>query len=123
MKKVSQGFEIADEENKEPPTDKVTNIFRLLEKLKNSSIDSHFQEQRELEGLEGEMLKEVYDKKVQEMLRKPTNTSRLKQIFDGFDFELVNAYPLPIIILILEYDDAKKAVQKKFEKFLRSKKI
>ena len=122
LKKVSQGFEIADEENKEPPTDKVTNIFRLLEKLKSSSIDPHFQAQRELEGLEGEMLKEVYDDNVQDMLKKPSSTSRLKQIFDGFDFELVNAYPLPIIILILEYDDAKKEVQTKFEKFLRSKK-
>ena len=35
----------------------------------------------------------------------------------GFDFELVNAYPLPIIILILACDD----VPGEFEKFLLSK--
>ena len=66
------------------------------------------------------MLKEVYDESVQQMLKKPSNKSRLKGIFmdsGGFDFELVNAYPLPIIILILACDD----VPKKFEEFLLSK--
>ena len=117
LKKVSQGIEIADEENKEQPADKITNIFKQLRKLKNSSIDPHFQGHRELEE---EVLKEVYDEKVQQMLKKSTNKSRLKRIFvnyGSFDFELVNAYPLPIIILILECDD----VLKKFEKFLLSK--
>ena len=117
LKKVSQGIEIADEENKEQPADKITNIFKQLIKLKNSSIDPHFQGHRELEE---EVLKEVYDEKVQQMLKKSTNKSRLKRIFvnyDSFDFELVNAYPLPIIVLILECDD----VRKKFEKFLLSK--
>ena len=66
------------------------------------------------------MLKEVYDKSVQQMLKKCDYKSRLREIFmasDGFDFELVNAYPLPIIILILAYDE----VPKEFEKFLLSK--
>ena len=39
LKKVSQGFEIADEENKEPPPDKIKNIFKQLKKLKCSSTD------------------------------------------------------------------------------------
>ena len=119
LKKVSQGIEIADEENKEQPADKIKNIFKQLRKLKNSSIDPpHFQGHRELEE---EVLKEVYDEKVQEMLKKSDYKSHLKEIFmssGGFDFELVNAYPLPIIILILACED----VPEKFEKFLRSKK-
>ena len=96
---------------------KIENIFRQLKKLKNSSIDPHFQGHRELEE---EVLKEVYDKSVQQMLKKCDYKSRLREIFmasNGFDFELVNAYPLPIIILILACDE----VPKEFEKFLLSK--
>ena len=125
LKKVSQGFEIADEENNEPPADKIENIFKQLEKLK-CSISPYFQEHPELDE---EMLKEVYDEKVQQMLKKPDNKARLKEIFmdsfnfgfigfDNFDFELVNAYPLPIIILISSCNDVSKA----FEHFLLSKK-
>ncbi len=118
LKKVSQGIEIADEENKESPNKKVDNIFEQLDNLKGSSIDPHFQRNRDLEE---EILKGVYDEKVQEMLKKSDYKSHLKEIFmssGGFDFELVNAYPLPIIILILACED----VPEKFEKFLRSKK-
>ena len=117
LKKVSPGIEIADEENNEQPSDKIEKIFRQLEKLKSSSIDPHFKGHRELEE---EVLKEVYDEKVQEILKKSDYKSHLKGIFmssGGFDFELANAYPLPIIILILECDD----VPKKFEQFLLSK--
>ena len=117
LKKVSQGIETADEENKGPPADKIKSIFMQLENLKSSSIDPHFQGHRELEE---EVLKEVYNKSVGQMLEKSTNKSRLREIFigsGGFDFELVNAYPLPIIILILKCDD----ISKKFEQFLLSK--
>ena len=125
LKKVSQGFEIADEENNEPPTDKIENIFKQLEKLKHSA-SPYFEEHAELDE---EMFKEVYDEKVQQVLEKPDNKDRLKEIFmdsfnfgfmgfDGFDFELVNADPSPIIILILACDD----VSQEFEKFLLSKK-
>lgn len=118
LKKVSQGIEIADEENKESPADKIKNIFRQLENLKDSSIDPHFQEHRELEE---EVLKEVYDESVQKMLEKTDYKSCLQEIFIGsgrFDFELVNAYPLPIIVLISVCDD----VPEEFERFLLSKK-
>lgn len=118
LKKVSQGIEIADEENKESSDKKVDNIFGELDNLKGSSIDPHFQRHRDLDK---EILKEIYDESVQRKLKKPNNKDRLKQIFigsGGFDFELVNAYPLPIIILILVRDD----IRKKFEEFLLSKK-
>ena len=54
------------------------------------------------------------------MLKIPDHKSSLQEIFmgsDSFNFELVNADPLPIIILILACDE----VPEKFEKFLRSK--
>ena len=67
LKMVSQGIEIADAENTEPPPDKLKNIFTQLDNLKGSSVDSHFQRHRDLEA---EILKEVYDDKCSEDARK-----------------------------------------------------
>ena len=129
LKKVSQGIEMADEENNEQPTNKIDKIIEHLTELKSSLVAPHFQELYELEKEEEEekekeeeeVLKEVYDKRVEQMLKIPDNKSSLQEIFmgsDSFNFELVHADPLPIIILILACDD----VPEKFEKFLLSKK-
>ena len=125
LKKVSQGIEMADEESNESPISKIGKIIDRLKKLGDSPIAPHFQDPYELEEEEegedeGEVLKEVYDKRVQQMLKIPEHKSSLQEIFmssDSFNFELVNADPLPIIILMLACDD----VPKKFEKFLFSK--
>lgn len=118
LKKVSSEFEIADEEKDEPPPDKIDNILKQLNRLKDSGIDPYFQRHTELDS---EMFKEVYDSNVQQMLQMSTTKKCLKDVFlgsGGFDFELVNADPMPIIILIL----ACEVVPQRFEKFLRSKK-
>ena len=117
LKKVSPGLETADKKNKQSPTDKLGKIFDELKQLK-CSISPYFQEPLELNQ---EVLKEVYDKKVQDLLKKAVNQSLLKEIFMGsvnFDFELVNAYPSPIIILILAHNDVSKA----FKDFFLSRK-
>ena len=117
LKKVSPGLETADKKNKQSPTDKLGKIFDELKLLK-CSISLYFEESLELNQ---EVLKEVYDKKVQSLLKESANQSLLKKFFMGsvnFDFELVNAYPLPIIILISSCNDVSKA----FEHFLLSKK-
>ena len=117
LKRVSKEFEIADEENNQPPPDKIKNIIRQLRKLKYSGIDPYFERHGELDE---EMLKEVYDDSVQEMLKMCKTKSCLEDIFlgsGGFDFELVNANPAPIIILMLACD----TVPKEFENFLLSK--
>lgn len=116
LKKVSHG-EAIDEKNHQPPREKIENIFKQLRILKNSRIDPYFQGHRELDG---EVLKAVYEDDVQQMLEIPVYKRRLKDIFmdsGGFDFELVNADPMPIIILILKCDD----VPEEFERFLLSK--
>ena len=116
LKKVSQGFDTADEENNELPAAKLNKIFKELERLK-CSISPYFQEP----PLNTEILKEIYDDNVRKMLEEPANQSRLKEIFmdaGNCNFELVNADPSRIIIMILECDDVSKA----FEKFLLSKK-
>ena len=117
LKKVSPGLETADKKNKQSPTVKLDKIFDELKQLK-CSISLYFEESLELNQ---EVLKEVYDKKVQSLLKESANQSLLKKFFMGsvnFDFELVNAYPLPIIILISSCNDVSKA----FEHFLLSKK-
>ena len=125
LKQISLGLEMADEENNEQPFDKIKKIFRYLEKLKSSPIAPHFPEPREpnLDEEDEEVLKGIYDERVRQMLKQPTNEARLRGIFmdsGGFDFELVNASPKPIIILILMLECDK--VPKKFEEFLLSKK-
>ena len=117
LKKVSQRRDTESDESNVPPKKRIKYIFTELKNLKNSSIDPYFRGNRELNE---EVLKAVYDKDVQQMLEKPSVKSQLKDIFlksEDFDFELVNAYPTPIIILILACND----VPEKFEEFLRSK--
>ena len=117
LKKVSQRHEAPNEENNESAEKKLQYIFTELKNLKRSSIDPYFQGTRELNE---ETLKAVYDEDVQHMLRNPSVKSHLTEIFlgsGGFDFELTNAYPIPIIILIMACD----GVSDEFEKSLLSK--
>ena len=119
LKRVSQGIEIPDEGNDEPAPNKLDKIFDALKELKTCNMAPHFQRTRGLN--EEEPLKEAYSKRVQDMLEKPEIKSCLTKIFignGGFDFELVNADPMPIIILISKCDKVAEA----FEEFLLSKK-
>ena len=114
--------ETGDADNTDSPKKKIKNIFKQLKKLKGFPIAPYFQgyfksnfdEEEFKDALNG-----VYDDNVQKMLEaryKP----HLRKIFrgsSGFDFQLVNVAPVPIIILILMCND----VQKEFEKFLFSK--
>ena len=124
LKMVSQG-EIADEENNEPPDKKIESIFKQLKKLKGFPIAPYFQGHFKLNFDEEkfkDVLKGVYDDKVKRMLKDPNYTFhlRLRKFFMGFgDFELVNADPVPIIILMILAGDN---VPEEFEKFLLSKK-
>ena len=118
LKKVSQGIEIPDEESDESAPNKMKKIFKALTDLKTSPMAPHFQQPNDLD--EEEPLKEVYGEKVQDMLGSSDIKSRLTEIFlgcGGFDFELANADPPPIAILISKCDEVAKA----FEEFLRSK--
>lgn len=127
LKRVSEGIEIVDEDNT-PPKEKIKRIFGQLKKLKRFPIAPYFPEHPDPDSNEEEfneekfkdILKEVYDKRVEQMLKIPKKKLQLENLFTssgGFDFELVNIYPMPIIVLIIASDD----VRKKFDKFLRSK--
>jgi hypothetical protein len=57
LKKVSPGYEIADDEENEHPKVKLERIFCQLEKLKNAPLDPSFDLHKDLEA---EVLKDVY---------------------------------------------------------------
>jgi AbiA family abortive infection protein len=77
---------------------KVNNIFDELIKLKRSSIEPEtFRHE-----LQDEILKEIFDKRVFQILDSRENINRIRRVFEGFDFNRVKEYPLPIIIIILK---------------------
>ena len=124
LKMVS--LEDDDGENDAPAEKKIEEIFKQLRKLKLSPSAPHFQERsgpRFNQDKFKDVLKGVYDEKVVDILDDPEGLSyrsRLRRIFlgsGGFDFDLVNAAPKTIIILMLTCNDVKEA----FEEFLLSK--
>lgn len=128
LKAVSRDDDTFDQSTT-PPAEKITNIFKQLEKLKRFPIGPYFQEHLERKGVKGhfdqdvfrEVLKGVYDWEVENKLANPKYRSRIEEVFlgsGGFDFELVNAYPIPIIVLISKSRD----VDSQFRRYLRRKK-
>ena len=116
LKKVSPGHEIndEDEDNPEHPNQKVENIFKQLEKLKRESLDPSFKQRY---SVDEEILKEIFDERVNGIFNKKEHKNRLKRLFNNFNFNLVNAEPLSITILILKEPQAAS----RYHEFLLSK--
>ena len=115
LKKVSpqyySGNDDIDDENLE---NKIRNIFDELQKLKQSSIEpATFRHE-----LADEILKEVFDKRVTQLLDSSENKKRIRQVFKDFDFNRVKEYPLPMIIIISK----DKTVLDAFRKYLLNRK-
>ena len=99
LKKVSTQYDPSiDDVDSETLEEKINNVFDELLKLKKSCIEpATFQHE-----LAGEILKEVYDKRVTQLLDSTENKERIQKVFKDFDFNRVKDYPLQIIILILK---------------------
>jgi AbiA family abortive infection protein len=98
---VSPQYHVSADQDDEAPVNKVDNIFDELEKLKAASLKPEtFQHE-----LQDEILKEVFDKRVVQMLDTDLNQERIRQIFLDFDFNRVKEYPLPMMIIILKEED------------------
>jgi len=95
LKKVSPQHQIADDSDEDPHT-LVENIFRELITLKHSHVTAEFQHERQ-----DEILKQVYDKRVRQLLSKAGNLNRIGHIFHNFNFGLVRVHPVPIMIVLL----------------------
>jgi AbiA family abortive infection protein len=102
LKKVSpqyySGFIDVDDETLEH---KINNVFDELEKLKKSSVEPETFKHE----LADEILKEVFDKRVTQLLDSTENKERILKIFKDFDFNRVKEFPLPMIIIILKNEE------------------
>lgn len=109
-----------EEEESEPPAktpqNKLDEIFEELGKIKNSRVEDYFVRDN---SVQEEILQEVFDKSVEQILNKPENKEKIEEIFNGFDFNLVKAQPLEILIILLKDANAVN----KFKEFYLSKKI
>lgn len=130
IKKVSPGNEVIEvdddedeisgeipepEEEKLDPNEIVALLFKVLEKLKAGRLSNKFERLGE-DDLE--RLKDVYDRPVEQVLKKTENLSQLEEIFDEqFDFDLVSISPTPIMIMILMSERATR----QFREFLLTK--
>ena len=130
LKMISRDDDAEDKTTANPAV-KIQNIFEQLEELKRFPIAPYFREHFEPRCVQEQFneekfkegLKGVFDENVQRMLVRPKYNYmvRLREFFlssNGFDFELVNAYPMPIIVLISKCSD----VSGQFQKFLGQKK-
>ncbi|MDO9577461.1 MAG: AbiA family abortive infection protein [Candidatus Cloacimonadales bacterium] len=115
LKKVSPRYYSGiDDAGDETLDNKIINVFDELKRLKKSSIEpATFQHE-----LADEILKEVFDKRVTQLLDSSENKERIRQVFKDFDFNRVKEYPLPMIILILK----DKTVKDAFREYLLNRK-
>jgi len=115
LKKISpQYYSGIDDVDDETLENKINNVFDELRRLKKSSVEPvTFRHE-----LADEILKEVFDKRVAQLLDSPENKERIRQVFKDFDFNRVKEYPLPMIILILK----DKPVSDAFREYLLNRK-
>ncbi|BAZ79188.1 AbiA family abortive infection protein [Sphaerospermopsis kisseleviana CS-549] len=87
----------------ETPQDKLNKIFKELRKIKKSRVEDYF-----IRGnsAQEEILQEVFDKSVEQILDKPANKRKIKNIFKKFNFDLVKVQPLEILIILLKDETA-----------------
>lgn len=115
LKKVSPEYHFHDDDSDETPQNKIANIFHELQKLKSSSIDISLGHDG---SLQEEILKEVYDKNVNQLLETEDNNNLIGEIFTDFDFNFVKAMPREIIVIIAKNE----VVLNNFIQFLYEKK-
>lgn len=89
------------------PQEKLKKIFEELEKIKKIRVEEYFLKSHDL--MREEILKSIFDKRVQQIIDKPENKERIKQIFNNFNFDLVKIKPLEILIVLLKDRDASAA--------------
>ena len=113
LKRVSPEYYLAENLDDEKLENKIESIFHQLRLLKESTLEPETFKHE----LEGEILKEVFDPRVDELLEEAGNRKRIRSVFSGFDFNRVREYSLPIILIILK--DPQTA--KEFRQFLLRK--
>lgn len=96
---ITYNEDLLDEDN---PQNKLNKIFIELEKIKAVSLDKLFSRNGNAGAIDEEVFKEIYDKNVVQLLNKQENKEKIEEIFQGFNYDLVNVNSLEIIQIILK---------------------
>ncbi len=96
LKRVSPHYHVAADNSEDDPHSKVAAILDELQKLKNSRVTVGFRHE-----LQNEVLKEVFDKRVRQLLSKRENLEEIGRIFTDFNFSLINVSPVQIMVVLL----------------------
>ncbi len=110
IKKVSGVYIAPDVTNAEPAV-MVEDLLLELEALKGEPLTRIFTDECKINH---EVLKNVFDTRVEQLLNQASNSIDLKNILTDFNFELVKLSPLEVIILILKDPETKDAFRKHF---------
>lgn len=92
-----------DEDTTLKPQDKLDNIFNELSKMnsKESKIDLFINPLKNIDNIDLEIFRDIYDIKVGQIIKKADNQTRLKLIFDNMNFKLLKTSPKPMVALLL----------------------
>jgi len=105
-----------ESKNAETPQDKLDKIFQELGKIKKTRLEEYFIRG---DSAQEEILQEVFNKSVGQILNKPSNKEKIRQIFKDFNFDLIKVQPLEILIILIK--DETTIIE--FKNFCLSKKI
>lgn len=96
-----------DDENKDNPQFKFTEIIKVIGEIKERELVFVFKEKDHERFIE--VLNETYDKSVEEIVNIPSNLTKLEEIFTNFNFDLFRIHPRVLTILISKTEKAKEA--------------
>ena len=98
LRKVSPEYHT--NENKDESIDnKMVNLFAEIKQLRELGINSFF---RKSSDLQEEIMKEIYDERVEQILSKDDYCDKIDSHFCGFSFDLVKRFPQELVIILLK---------------------
>ena len=116
LKRVSNSFSIVEDEEEgqgEEGQDRLDQLLSEVEHLKKFNQSCIYE--RTI-AFEDEILKHIYDTRVDQLLHKPENVVRLTNALNDFNFHLVKLSPSELILLIMKDPSARA----RFKSFLLS---
>lgn len=111
IKRVSPQYEVSPDEDSEPIQNKVNRLMGQIIELRSKRLRVEFEYEK---SPEEEIFKDIFDRRVNQLLDKPENKRRIRQIFEDFKFDLVKVSPRELIIILLKVPE----IRENFKQFL-----
>ncbi|MHB1294104.1 MAG: hypothetical protein ACYC4R_03805 [Anaerolineae bacterium] len=108
VRRISPETIAAGEPTTERPQEQVESIFSQLQALKTSALDPTL---RRAGALDVEVLKQVFDPLVGDALDSPANRARIQEVFRDMRLDLIKAYPLAILPVLLRDPDTTRRLR------------